>query len=243
MVLLDKDLNTIIEPKYEQLMVAGMYVNASIGEDIYVFDLSGKEVKDSDYIGLEKTSTEKYYIAQNEEGYYGVLDTDMEVVLNLEYDYVKEIENTDLIVATKGDNITIYSANMRELVSKDNAQMDIVNEYIKLTTDDGIIYYTLDGKEVDNKTVYIKNNIYSDEKNGKWGFVDASDNVIVDYKYDRVTEVNEYGFAGIYEDGKWGVINSKGEVILDPTYKIDLETPTFIGKYIFNGTECTNIDG
>lgn len=240
--LLDKDLNTIIEPKYEQLMVAGMYVNASIGEDIYVFDLSGKEVKDSDYIGLEKTSTEKYYIAQNEEGYYGVLDTDMEVVLNLEYDYVKEIENTDLIVATKGDNITIYSANMRELVSKDNAQMDIVNEYIKLTTDDGIIYYTLDGKEVDNKTVYIKNNIYSDEKNGKWGFVDASDNVIVDYKYDRVTEVNEYGFAGIYEDGKWGVINSKGEVILDPTYKIDLETPTFIGKYIFNGTECTNID-
>ena len=45
------------------------------------------------------------------------------------------------------------------------------------------------------------------------------------------------------KDGKWGVINSKGEVILDPTYKIDLETPTFIGKYIFNGIECTNIDG
>lgn len=239
--LLDKDLNTIIEPKYEQLMVAGMYVNASIGEDIYVFDLSGKEVKDSDYIGLEKTSTEKYYIAQNEEGYYGVLDTDMEIVLDLEYDYIKEIDNTDLISATKGDTITIYSANMRELVSKDNAEMNIINDYIELITDNGVVYYTLDGKEVDNKTVYIKNEIYTDKKDGKWGFVDASDNVIVDYEYDKVTEVNDYGFAGINKDGKWGVINYKGEIVLDPIYELNLEDPIFIGEYILNGTECSNI--
>ena len=238
--LLDKDLNTIIEPKYEQLMVAGMYVNASIGDNIYVFDLSGKEVKDSEYIGLEKTSTEKYYIAQDEEGYYCVLDTDMEVVLPAEYDYIKEIDNTDLISATKGDTITIYSANMRELVSKDNAEMDIVNNHIELKTDDKIMYYTLDGKEVDNKTVYIKNEIYTDEKNGKWGFVDASNNVIVEYDYDYLTEVNEYGFAGIYKNGKWGVVDSKGKIILEPTYEINIEDPIFIGEYILNGNECSN---
>ena len=129
---------------------------------------------------------------------------------------------------------------MRELVSKDNAEMDIVNNHIELKTDDKIMYYTLDGKEVDNKTVYIKNEIYTDEKNGKWGFVDASDNVIVEYDYDYLTEVNEYGFAGIYKNGKWGVVDSKGKIILEPTYEINIEDPIFIGEYILNGNECSN---
>ena len=46
-----------------------------------------------------------------------------------------------------------------------------------------------------------------------------------------VTEINEYGFAGIRENGKWGVINSNGEIIQEPIYDIDSLTPEFIGKY------------
>lgn len=238
--LLNSNLDVVIDTKYDELIVAGMYVNASIGDEIYVFNLSGKEIKDSKYIGLEQTSTEKYYIAENEESLYGVLDTNMEVVIPAEYDYIKEIDNTDLIMATKEDTITIYSANMRELVSAENASMDIINNYIKLTSDGEVKYYTLDGKEVDNKTVYLENEIYSDKKNGKWGFVDIEGNKILDYEYDMVTEVNEYGFAGIKKDGKWGVINSKGEVILEPTYESNVENPTFIGEYSLNGNECSD---
>ena len=88
----------------------------------------------------------------------------MEVVLPAELIILKKLIIQILISATKGDTITIYSANMRELVSKDNAVMDIVNNHIELKTDDKIMYYTLDGKEVDNKTVYIKNEIYTDKK-------------------------------------------------------------------------------
>ena len=51
------------------------------------------------------------------------------------------------------------------------------------------------------------------------------------YKYDEVTEVDEYGFAGIKKGGKWGVINSNGDVILEPTYESDELSPIFIGKY------------
>ena len=240
--LLDKDFNVIIEPKYNELLVAGIYVNASIGEEMYVFDLNGKEIKNSEYIGLEKTSTEKYYIAIDKENYmYGVLNEDMEVVLEPTYDYIREVENTDLIVATKGDSITIFSANMKKLVSVNNASMDIVNNHIKILTDDSTEYFTMSGKQVDNMTVYLKNEIYADKKNGKWGFVDLEGNVVVKHQYDKVTEVNSYGFAGIYSNGKWGVIDGKGNIVLKPKYKSETEEPSFIGEYYIDGNECTNI--
>ena len=46
-----------------------------------------------------------------------------------------------------------------------------------------------------------------------------------------VTELNEYGFAGIKEDGKWGIVNSEGKIIQEPTYELEEVSPKFIGKY------------
>ena len=68
-------------------------------------------------------------------------------------------------------------------------------------------------------------------QNDKCGFVDKSGNIIVDYKYERVTEINKYGFAGIRLNGKWGVINGEGKIIVEPTYEINDIEPTFIGQY------------
>ena len=53
----------------------------------------------------------------------------------------------------------------------------------------------------------------------------------LNYKYDKITEFNEYGFAGIKKDEKWGCINIKGEVIIEPTYTLNLNNPNFVGKY------------
>ena len=55
--------------------------------------------------------------------------------------------------------------------------------------------------------------------------------MIVDYNYDKVTEVNKYGFAGIKQNGKWGVIDSNGKIIVEPQYKLSENDPIFIGQY------------
>ena len=76
-------------------------------------------------------------------------------------------------------------------------------------------------------------------KKGKWGFVDKSGNVKVDYQYDRVTEFNEYGFAGFLKDKKWGVLNKDGSVLVEPTYDLGVQAqPSFIANYymIDNGS-------
>ena len=55
----------------------------------------------------------------------------------------------------------------------------------------------------------------------------------LDYIYDKVTEFNSYGFAGIKKDNKWGVINETGDIIIEPSYIIqdDSTAPEFLGQY------------
>ena len=53
-----------------------------------------------------------------------------------------------------------------------------------------------------------------------------------------VTEINEYGFAGINQAGKWGVVDETGKVIVEPSYEIEsYYFPKFIGKYLYEQTE------
>ena len=47
-----------------------------------------------------------------------------------------------------------------------------------------------------------------------------------------VTDFNKYGFAGVKLNGKWGVIEqANNQIIQEPTYELDWEQPSFIGKY------------
>ena len=80
--------------------------------------------------------------------------------------------------------------------------------------------------------------MYAISHNGKWGYADKNGNIILEAQYDMVTEINEYGFAGINKDGKWGVVDKEGKIIVEPTYQIEsYYFPKFIGKYLYEQTE------
>ena len=63
--------------------------------------------------------------------------------------------------------------------------------------------------------------MFLSKKDGKYGFLDKSGKVIVDYIYDDATEQNKYGYAAVKKDGKWGSIDNKGTLIQEPTYNLD----------------------
>ena len=56
-------------------------------------------------------------------------------------------------------------------------------------------------------------------------------NIIIEPKYEMVTEFNEYGFAGIKQDGKWGSIDTQGNIIAEPIYEMTESLPDFINQY------------
>lgn len=111
-----------------------------------------------------------------------------------------------------------------------NATIEKEENYIIIYNDTETRYFDYQGKELTNKEVFPNNPLYAKQENGLWGFEKRDGTLVVECKYDKVTEFNEYGFASVEKDGKWGAINSEGEEVVAPTYELE-GIPSFIGKY------------
>lgn len=230
----------VIPTEYEELLVVGIFVKAHKDDKDYTFDLRGNLVSNSEFVSLKETTTGKLYVSIDENYKYGLTDKEKNVVVQNQYDYIDEIEETGLLIATVGDDVTIYSGSGKEIISVEHADLKRIGKYIEVTTAKDSYFLSQDGKKVDNKSVYLDNKLYASKSGDKWGFVDLKNNVIVAPIYDEVTELNEFGFAGVKKNGKWGVINENGEVVLEPTYVSDIISPVFIGRFYKDGNLLTD---
>lgn len=191
----------------------------------------GNTLIDSKYEYLEYAFG-KYFIATNNEK-VGIIDIDDKTIIDFKYDIIQKIKDKNALQAiiSNENTIDIYNNMMIKQVSMNNATLYAYENYIRLLSNNDIKYLNNEGNLISNKEIFIENSVFAYNKNGKWGFVDKEDKIIVEAKYDIVTEFNSYGYAGICKNDKWGVVNEKGEIIVEPSYKIDWNEPEFIGKY------------
>ena len=174
-----------------------------------------------------------YFVVSGQNGKNGIIDNKGDVILDTKYDTIEKIEDTNLIDAVEinTNTITLFNNEMKELNKMSNANIFVEKNYIRIYSNKEQKYFNSKGEEKSNKEILSQNKIFSDVKDGKWGFVDSNGNVIVDYIYDEVTEQNSYGFAGIKKDGKWGSINEDGQVMIEPTYTLNNNEVDFVGEY------------
>ena len=178
-----------------------------------------------------------YFIACGENGKLGVIDANDNVIIDLQYDLVQKINDRNVIqiLDVESKITSIYSSNMKKTLEMKNARINVKDDYIKIYSEENMEYLDNEGNLIENKNVY-NNKLYAAKENEKWGFKDGSGKFIVEPKYDRVTEFNEYGFAGIKEDDKWGAINEDGTIIVEPKYQFssDYVEIDFVNKYYKN---------
>lgn len=207
-------------------------INNENGTKYGVINEDGEQIIEEKYNYIEYLF-DNYFIVSNEQSKLGVIDDD-NVKIELNNDALQKIEGTNVIQATTtADSTTrLYSKDMSQVCEMTNANVEIADNYIKISNDTETRYFDKDGKELKNTEVYPNNTLFAKKENDKWGFANKNGNIVVEAKYDKVTEFNEYGFAGVRLDGKWGVVNSAGEEVLAPTYTLNEETdPYFIGSY------------
>lgn len=191
----------------------------------------GKELIEEKYSYMEYLYND-YFIVSNENSKLGVVDNKDAVKIPIENDSVQKVEGTDLIQAVVANTTKLYDKTMNNICEMENATVEVNSDYIKIYNDKQIQYFSKDGKELKNTDTYPNNELFSKQENGKWGFVNKNGSMVVEAKYDKVTEFNEYGYAAVNKDGKWGAINQKGEEVVEPIYTInDNKEPSFIGKY------------
>lgn len=201
-------------------------------DDIYkIIDNDGNVIIDKNYSYIEDLGNNYYIVASSQKN--GIIDLTGKSVVDLKYSSIFKLGNTNLLQAniSSTDTISLINENMEVIVTMDQAGIEVEDDYVKIYSESGIKYFDYSGNELDVQDLFPDNNIYAKLIDGKWGFVDKDGNLVVDNIYDMVTEINEYGFAGIRLDGKWGVINSNGEIIQEPIYEITSLAPSFIGEY------------
>ncbi len=176
---------------------------------------------------------DNYFIVGGDSGKSGIVNDKGEEILQTNYEVIQRLDNSDIIQAMVGNVLELYNKQMSKIISMEEGKLDISNNYIKVYSTTQTAYVSLDGSLKTDFEIFPDNKLFAAEKEGRWGFIDKNNNVKLDYQYDKVTELNELGFAGIKKDGKWGVIDKDGNIILEPTYTIPEQNgePYFIGKY------------
>ncbi len=227
-----EDTNTIAKWKTEndQYKIV-MDVNEKYG----LQNEKGETLVKNRYANLEYLGAE-YFIASSENGKVGVINAEGKSVIEFQYDSIRKLENSNFIKATKDmeQQYDLYNVEMKLVATFQGEELtvDTVKGYLRIYTEPTKVkYYNKDGKQVEAKQVYPKAKLIAKEQDGKWGYVDLVGKIIVDYQYDQVTEMNEYGFAGVKQNGKWGVLREDGSIVQEPCYTLTEKFPEFLGRY------------
>ena len=194
-----------------------------------IIDNEKNELKDKEYNYLEYINDDYFITFKNKK--FGIINLNGEKIVDFKYDSIQKIPNTNLVQAVNfSKNITDILQDGKVIASMSDAEIWIKENYLVMNSNSDRIYINFDGKIIENNELF-ESKLYAYKQAGKWGFINHDGEIVIDCKYDFVTEFNASGFAGIKQAGKWGVINLNGEIIVEPEYEIDSNTPNFIGKY------------
>ncbi len=208
-------------------------INNKNGTKYGVINQEGKQLISEKYNYIEYLY-DNYFIVSNESGKLGILDDKEKIKVEVNNDSLQKIQGTDLIQTVSTDNgiISIYNRAMVKICEMQNASVTVTDNYIKIVNEAETKYFSKEGKKLQNTEVYPNNKLFVKSEGNQYGFVDNNGNLVVQCKYDKAYEFNEYGFATVKKDGKWGVINEQGQEIVAPTYEITGQNePSFIGSY------------
>ncbi len=208
-------------------------IDNSQGSVYSILNKDGEQITTSNYSYISYLY-DNYFIVSVTGGKVGVINDEEQSMIEIQYDSIEQLSGTDCIMTKLSEDSTtqLYNKDFQQLCEMENAIVEIEDTYIKIYNDTETKYFDLEGNEKENTEVLPNNSIYASSQNGKWGFVDSSGNVVVDYIYDKTTDLNIYGYAGIKLNGQWGVINANGEIIVEPTYTFTTRyEPEFIKEY------------
>ena len=233
--LVGKDGNVILENGYNE--IKAILKNKDNGIIIVkdgkygVIKTNGETVIEAQYDDL-KEAKEGILIAKKDNK-YGVIDLTNAVKVEFKYANITYNENADMyILEDENATANILNSNFETKLTGILNELNEEKGYIKLRVGEEYKYYNFKFEQKRSSEVLTANTLYLSKKDGKYGYVDKSENVVIDYIYDDAQEQNSYGFAAVKKDGKWGCIDSNGKTVIEPTYNLDNNLVIdFIGKW------------
>ena len=231
-ILIDKQANKILEENFDeikQIVSSGIIFTKN---NLYgLMNFSGETLIEPNYEALKEINTDIF--SAKKDGKIGLIDKEQNAKVAFSYKEISYNKKAGIYIAENEEYLSsILNPNFEIKLIGILSEINVDDGYMKIKIDDTYKYYNFKFQEKDIKEIFPNNKIYASYQDSKYGFIDLKGNNVIDYIYDEVTEVNEYGFAAIKKDGLWGAIDKQGNVIIEPTYNLnDYLKIDFIGKW------------
>ena len=230
--LINKDSETILEENAVNIKEINGDNFVVEQEALYgLININGEIVLEAEYEVLEHVFS-NYYIAKKA-GKYGIIDSNGEEKIAFVYDNINYREE-GIIEASKNEEIDseLYNTSFELKVKGIISSVENQKGYMRIRVEGEYKYYNFKFEEKELKEILNNNNLFLSKKDGKYGYVDNSGNVVVDYIYEDALEQNTAGFAAVKKDGLWGSIDKDGNEVIEPKYKLENNIIIdFIGKW------------
>ena len=226
-VIINKSGEKIINNSFDDVSSLNKEYIVAVKDGKYgVINMTGDTKIEFKYDKLTYTNGNDYIAKSGDK--YGVVSIDGTNKLEAECTSISYISSGNFMIADYIENgnfiSQIYDSNYQIKVTGIVSEINSSKGYIRVYTGDEYKYYNFKFEEKEAATLLTSNTLFLSKKNGKYGFVDKSGNVIIDYMYDDATEQNSSGYAAIKKDGVWGAIDINGKIVVEPTYKLDNNT-------------------
>ena len=153
-------------------------------------------------------TTASYYTAY-ENGKWGVIDNNGEVVIPLEYDEMIVVPNNKQAIFVLTYNIDEITGEYKTKVLNEKKE-ELFTKYDKVEA--------LDNYDL-KQNIWFEENVLRVQKNGKYGLIDFQGNEVLPCEYDHIETLKSITDNLLVEkDGKVGLVNGKGQTIINIEY-------------------------
>ena len=230
--IIDKDGNVLTKNNFDEVIsINGENIIIKKGEKYGAISSDGSEILPCNYDDLKYAFDNNFIAKQN--GKYGIISNQSNNVVDFKYESIYYMSDEGFIEANNEDGTSdLIDMQFETRCSGIVSEINTTNNYIKLRVNGEYKFYTFKLSETDEKTIFPAHTLYLSKQNGKYGFVNANGEVIVNYIYDDATMQNQYGYAAVKSNGVWGAIDSDGNVVVKTQYYLLQNTVvSFIGKW------------
>lgn len=221
-----KNKETNIYNKEGKVVIKGDVPNiVNIKENIVVqkkankvgaIDFTKKEIIPYIYQEIIPASIDKYIVKTNNK--YNLRTKAEDKLLPNEYNSLVYNQEAQIYIASNDSYADIFNIDLSKQINGVISKIDFEKGIMELYQNDELKMYNFQFEEKTERDVYPENNLnlFKNEE-GKYGYMNHQDRVIVEPIYDEAKFQNKYGYMAVSIDNKWGVLNYNGAVILEPT--------------------------
>ena len=159
------ETNEVSKTKTEN---ANYYITIDKNNKYKVVDSKDNIIIDKDYTYIEYLPGDYFIVERDSKS--GIIDSNGKSVIELKYDSISRINETDILQMETNKNIALYNLNMKEIVSMDNAIVKEVKDekaYILLYSDTDFKYLDKKGNVLTSQNLFENNPLFAKNINGK----------------------------------------------------------------------------